>query len=100
MNYKSPLTYFSSIAATDGGSLLIDLVDAADQPVSLLLDRAVDSHNQNEIFINHQEMLSNDMHEFWHVELIRIYQETQFEYEGEKNLVNEFIKVLKNKESE
>ena len=97
MNYLSPLTYFNSAAASDGGSLLIDLIDANDQPVSLLLDRAIDSHNQNEIFINHQKMLSSDDVEFWHIELTRIYQETQFEYEGEKNLVTEFIKVLESK---
>ena len=97
MNYQSPLTYFNSIAASDGGSLLIDLVDAADQPVSLLLDRAIDSHNQNEIFINHQQMITSDDVEFWHVELTRIYQETQFEYEGERNLGSEFINVLENK---
>ena len=94
MNYQSPLTYFHSAAASDGGSLLIDLLDAADKPVSLLLDRAVDSHNQNEIFINHEQMLSADNVEFWLIELTRIYQEARFEYEGEKNLVNEFIKVL------
>ncbi len=97
MNFQSPLTYFNSAAASDGGSLLIDLLDAADQPVSLLLDRAIDSHNQNEIFINHEQMLLADNVDFWHIELMRIYQETQFEYEGEKNLVNEFIKVLENK---
>lgn len=97
MNFQFPLTYFNSAAASDGGSLLIDLLDAADQPVSLLLDRAIDSHNQNEIFINHEQMLLADNVDFWHIELMRIYQETQFEYEGEKNLVNEFIKVLENK---
>lgn len=96
MNYKSPLTYFNSAAASDNGSLLIDLLDAADQPVSLLLDRAIDSHNQNEIFINHEQMLSADKVEFWHIELLRIYQNTQFEYEGEKNLVREFLTVLEN----
>jgi len=91
MNYQSPLRYFNSAASANDGSLLIDLVDAVDQPVSLLLDRAIDSHNQNEIFINSQQMLTADDVEFWHIELSRIYQETQFEYEGEKNLVAEFI---------
>jgi len=97
MNYQSPLMYFNSAAASDGGSLLIDLVDAAEQPVSLLLDRAIDSHNHNEIFVNHHHMLSSDDLEFWHIELTRIYQESVFEYEGEKLLISEFIKVLENK---
>ena len=97
MNFKSPITYFNSVASSDGGSLLIDLLDAAERPVSLLLDRAIDSHNQNEIFINHEQMLSADNVEFWHIELMRIYQETRFEYEGEKHLVNEFIKVLESR---
>ncbi len=97
MNFQSPLTYFNSAAAADGRSLLVDLLDAANQPVSLMLDRAMDSFNQNEIFINNQHMLTADDVEFWHIELTRVFQETAFEYEGEKNLINEFIKVLENK---
>jgi len=94
MNYKSPLKYFNSAAASSEGSLILDLIDASDQAISLLLDRAIDSHNHNEIFLNHTRVLSLDELDFWHIELSRVYQETHFEYEGEKQLVAEFITTI------
>jgi len=96
-NYQAPLTYFDSIAAPDGSVLLINFTDANNVPVSLMLDRREESAAYNQLSINQTHPVLSDDEAFWHAELLRIYQEVEFEYEGEVKLIDEFIKVIEDR---
>ena len=96
MQYISPLSYFDSVSSPDGKTLLLNLVDAKDIPVTLLLDRDSSGLNYNQLYVNQEYLSSDEDKIFWVNELSRMQRETQLEYETEVTLLRLFIEVLEN----
>ena len=94
MEIQFPLTYFGSEAAPAGGSMLIYFSDSNDKPFTLVLDREPGTITHNQFLIDGVNQLSSEEEFIWIDELLRIKQETQFEYQTEADLISLFIEVI------